>query len=234
MDDEERKDYSNNMSDNDKSDNDAIFGEEINLAQSNDELPRLNIKNKSTTTTRIMNSKLFGNKSMRYKSMTPNTRKNEKDYKGSDDDIEVTSTGGFYGPTHGKGVITEDDVSDRETPQQLLTAEEVKLPELDVALNVIREKANDNSFIMTKTETVTASEAQETSQQPDPSVPQKTISFGPASGSAALSFGAGSDRDNQEDQKDGMSSVTPYSEMKPAVDWLEYEPNFLYKEFATQ
>ena len=31
-----------------------------------------------------------------------------------------------------------------------------------------------------------------------------------------------------------MDSATPYHEMRPAVDWLEYEPNFLYKEFTAQ
>ena len=49
-----------------------------------------------------------------------------------------------------------------------------------------------------------------------------------------MSFGVTSDTGNPqvEEQKSAVESSTNYEEMKIAVNWLEYEPNFLYTEFA--
>ena len=38
----------------------------------------------------------------------------------------------------------------------------------------------------------------------------------------------------QHSRRDTMDSAAHYQEMRPAVDWLEHEPNFLYNELATQ
>ena len=36
----------------------------------------------------------------------------------------------------------------------------------------------------------------------------------------------------EEIEKAGPEQTNNYLEMAPAVDWLSYEPNFLYKEFV--
>ena len=49
-----------------------------------------------------------------------------------------------------------------------------------------------------------------------------------------ISFGGGSEVDNAERIQEQQSVIlsNDHMGMAPAVDWLSYEPNFLYKEFA--
>ena len=60
-------------------------------------------------------SKLLSKTDVRNKAGTPHglhERSNTNELNYDEDDVEVTSTSGFYGAAHGKyGVITEDDVS---------------------------------------------------------------------------------------------------------------------------